>query len=298
MGKIIDDNFLSSLELVTLVIKEANGGNPGGNRLTTVYGSSTEFADFREYFPGDDIRRIDWNIFARFGKLFVKQFYDERQLHVKIYIDTSYSMAQGDPLKSELALKVAAGIGYLAVAAMDKVSFILLKGNENELLCPSIVGKDAFLANVQSLNDVVFDGDTNLEASIKYGGDPGYGNGLSVIISDFLTDSDWKGAVDYLKYNKREVDLIQVLSPDEMSPLSSGRLSLLDSEAVKEDDKRHTRMVINRSALIAYEKAVKWMYADMKNFAASRGIRFMRTVSDMAPEKVMLQQATEAEILR
>lgn len=298
MKKVIDDNFLSSLERVSLAIKEATGGNPGGNRLTSVYGSSNEFADFREYFPGDDIRRIDWNIFARFDKLFVKQFYDERQLHVKIYVDTSSSMESGSPDKGELALKLAAGLGYLAVAAMDKVSFILLKGSESEQLCPPIVGKDAFLSRVMLLNDVTFSGDTDLENAIKFGGEPGYGNGLSIVISDYLTETDWKSSVDWLVYNKLDVDLVQILSPEEMSPLSAGKFTLLDSEAVKEDDKRNMRMIINRSTLIAYDKAVKWMYEDMKDFAASRGIRFMRVVSDVVPEKIMLEHATEAEMIR
>ena len=129
--RILDGEFLDRLDAAALCLKSQMTGYFGGTRKARTYGNTVEFADFREYFPGDDIRRIDWNVYARFEKYFIKLFTDERQMHNQILIDCSASMACGKPEKAEAALKIAAAFGYLSVASMDRVSFKLMESDRS-----------------------------------------------------------------------------------------------------------------------------------------------------------------------
>ena len=190
--RILDGAFLDRLDAASLLLKNPMTGYFGGGRKARSYGSTVEFADFREYFPGDDIRRIDWNVYARFEKYFIRLFTDERQMHNHILIDCSASMACGSPEKAEAALRIAAAFGYLSVSAMDRVSYKLLKGDKAEDIGFTVYNKDSFYRAAQVLEDTDFEGETDLEKSIVNIQAPGYDDGLTIIISDFLTESDWK----------------------------------------------------------------------------------------------------------
>ena len=214
--RILDGAFLDRLDAASLLLKNPMTGYFGGGRKARSYGSTVEFADFREYFPGDDIRRIDWNVYARFEKYFIRLFTDERQMHNHILIDCSASMACGEPEKAEQALRIAAAFGYLSVCAMDRVSYKLLKGNKAEDIGFTVYNKDSFYRAAQVLENTDFEGETDLEASIVGIPSPGYDDGVTIIISDFLTESDWKKAIDFLTFKRREILCIQILSPDEL----------------------------------------------------------------------------------
>lgn len=295
MRQVIDGAFLSMLEGRNLRIQNPMNGLFGGNRRSKAYGSSAEFADFREYTPGDDLRRIDWNLYARFEKLFLKLFVDERQLHHKIYIDGSASMDWGEPGKADTALKLAAALGYLSVQAMDRVSFYAIHQSQCENLCRTVMGREAYYRAADTLNRVEFYGDSDLNAAITQ--DLGNSDGISVIISDFLTASDWKSAVDRLCYHGREVYLIQVLSPDELAPGMSGKVMLLDTEAPDADDGRNYRTEVTRSAVKAYSEALHWLRQDMIRFCAARKVGFVSLCTDESIEKILFQNATEAGLI-
>ena len=295
MRQVIDEAFLSMLEGHDLQVKNPMHGLFGGNRRSKAYGSSAEFADFREYAPGDDLRRIDWNLYARFEKLYLKLFVDERQLHHKIYLDTSASMDWGEPSKADTALKLAAALGFLSVQAMDRVSFYAINENRCENLCQRVIGKEAFYAAADILNQVEFHGDSDLNAAITQ--DLGNGDGISVIISDFLTDSDWKSAVDRLRYHEREVYLIQVLSPDELAPGMSGKVMLLDAEALDIDDSRNQRAEVTRPAMKAYAEALQWLQRDMMTFCAARQVGYVSLCTNESIEKILFRNATEAGLI-
>ena len=298
MKQIVDGAFLATLETLDLNIRKLMTGQFGGNRRTKAYGSSTEFADFRDYVPGDDLRRIDWNAFGRFEKLFIKLFIDERQLHHHVYIDTSESMNYGNPSKGYTALRIAAALGFMSVQAMDKVSFFAIGNKGCEDLCHTVVGKEAFYTAANALNNVRFSGDTDMHGGIMLNENPGNGNGISFIISDFLTDNDWKGAVDWLLFHKRQVALIQVLSPDELNPYLNGKVQLLDSEADDEEDDRHFKLEITRSTLKAYKDALEYHQNEIKRFCISREISFMTVSSDENTERMFFEKGLEAEVVR
>ena len=130
--KIVDESLFQSLEQLEIYLKDNVAGAFGGNHRSRKIGSSSEFADYREYIPGDDIRRIDLNIFSRFEKLFLKLFLDERQMHIKIYIDCSRSMDFGTNNKGVSALRLAVCLAYLSISSLDKVSIYALRGRKCE----------------------------------------------------------------------------------------------------------------------------------------------------------------------
>ena len=298
MKKIIDGNFLSTLESLDLNVKQLMNGGFGGNRRSASYGSSTEFADYREYTAGDDLRRIDWNIYGRFEKLFIKLYVDERQLHHKIYIDASASMDHGDPKKSYAALRIAAALGFISVQAMDRVSFYSLYEDECESLCPTVVGRESFYRAVNDLNGLEFYGDTDLGMSIRSCETPGRDDGITYIISDFFTESDWKSAVDWLLFRGRQVVLIQVVSREEIAPGMSGKIQLMDSEAIGEEDLKNFKMEVSRTTMKAYAQALEYHENEIRKFCAARGVSFMTICSDESIERIFFKKGLEAEVVK
>lgn len=291
MRQVIDSDFISMLESRDLQISRPMNGLFGGNRRSKVYGSSVDFADYREYFRGDDLRRIDWNLYARFEKLYLKLFIDERQLHHKIYIDASSSMNYGKVKKGDMALRLAAALGYLATQAMDRVSYYLLKGDSCIPLSVNIMGKDAFYMACEQLNNVTFSGECNIGAALC-STDGSSGGGMSVILSDFLNESEWKNGVDYLVFKKREVHLVQILSSEERDPHLAGKVLMIDSEAVDEEDDKNYRAELGRSAMKAYAQAYKEIMDDFSSYCGARGVGFLPVTSEEDPEKLLFNRAT------
>ena len=196
----LSDAFFSRLETLSLNLKSSITGYFGGKHLVNTYGQTVEFADFREYQLGDDIRRIDWNLYSRFEKYFLKLFTDERQMQIQIFLDCSASMGKDNSKKSSYAVATAAALGFLAVHNMDKVSFEIMKEDKSDNPFGTIVGKNAFFRAITNLEKIEFDGDADIEKCITGCPDTGSRNGLSVIVSDFFSESNWKKAVDYLCY--------------------------------------------------------------------------------------------------
>ena len=298
MKKTIDGSFIAMLESRDLHLHRPMDGLFGGNRRARSYGSSVEFADYREYHPGDDLRRVDWNLYARFEKMFLKLFVDEKQLHHRIYLDCSSSMDWGRMNKSHLALKMAAALGFLSVQAMDRVSYYALKGETCQELYGRIFGREAFYRAADGLNELEFKGECDLGKAILSQEDPGKNDGLSIIISDFMTESEWKSAVDYLVHRKREVYLIQILARDEITPSLAGRVFMLDSESMDEDDVRNERHEITRSAMKAYEEALLYHQNDLRQFCDSRGVGFLTIPSDESIERLLFLHATEVGLIK
>ena len=188
----LNDGFFSRLETLALNLRADLVGFFGGKHLVRTYGQTVEFADYREYMLGDDIRRIDWNLYSRFEKYFLKLFTDERQMHTQIFLDYSASMWMADPRKGAYAVGVAAALGFLSVHNMDKVSFKLMKGERAEDPFGTIVGKQSFFRAMNELEKMEFSEDADISAAVTGCLDTGSRDGLTVIISDFFTEHDWK----------------------------------------------------------------------------------------------------------
>lgn len=296
-GSLLNDQFFSRLETLSLELRSNLTGYFGGKHLVNRYGQTVEFADFREYQLGDDIRRIDWNLYSRFEKYFLKLFTDERQMQVQIFLDCSASMGEDNEEKSSYAVATAAALGFLAVHNMDKVTFNIMKGEKSDNPFGTIVGKTAFFRAISTLENVKFEGDADINACVTSCPDTSTNNGLTVIVSDFFTESNWKKAVDYLCYKNRQVLLVQVLTRDEIDPSYDGRVNLIDSESVDVSDTKNMKIRITRSMQKAYEEALNDYLQDIKTFCNKRGADFVTVCSDTAIEKVLFGELLKVGIM-
>ena len=293
----LNNDFFARLETSALNVKTSLGGFFGGKHLVKTYGQTVEFADFREYMLRDDIRRIDWNLYSRFEKYFLKLFTDERQMHTRIFLDCSASMAKPEPSKAMYAMAFAAALGFLSVHNMDKLSLYFMQGDKATNPYGTIVGKTPFFGAVGEMEKLNFDGDTDIEKAILGCDDQGTNDGITVIVSDFFTESNWKKAVDYLCYKKRHVALVQVMTPEDVDPSYTGRVTLIDSESEDITDERNIKMRITRGALEAYQMALKDFIDDMKTFCRSRDCDFISVTTDTPIEKAVFGQLMNVGIM-
>ena len=232
--RIFDEAFFKGLNRVKHVSRAAMQGGRSGMRRSKAKGSSVEFADFREYVAGDDIRRIDWNTYGRTDKLFVKLFIEERETYYSILTDASTSMEYGTPKKSILAAKLAGALTYMALDNLDRVRLLSLYGDKVKI-SSDYTGRQGFKKALSWLENVELGANTDLNYSIRR--IPFHNKGVTILISDFFskdtTDKNVENileAIRYLRYMKQEIILLHVLSPQEISPELEGTMGLIDSE--------------------------------------------------------------------
>ena len=289
----VNEAFLSQLELLQSLLKNNVAGMFGGNRQSKSYGSSCEFADLRDYVPGDDITKIDWNAYARFEKLYTKLYLDERQMHTRIYIDASRSMDYGNGGKAEQALRLAAAFAYLSVCEMDKVSIYAIRGGEAVTLVSGIVGKQSYLSAIGALNDLEFSGDSHISRAIMPTS-VGRGDGMSILISDFLTDHDYEDAIGYMVDKKRDVLCLQVLSREELNPQLRGKMHLFDSE----DAGNTWRRNIDRDIAAAYKQALAYATGRIEEFCRARGASYLLVDATSSIGDVFFGSLTDLEVIK
>ena len=289
----INEEFLQQVEALQVILKNNVAGLFGGNHQSKTYGSSCEFADYRDYIPGDDITKIDWNAYARFEKLYLKLYLDERQLHTRIYIDASRSMDYCNCKKADVALKIAATLAYLSICEMDKVSIYYIKNNKVHEVISSIVGKESFYNQIGKLNEIEFSEDCFISDSIL----PtkvGYGDGMSIILSDFLTDNNYEGAIDYLVGRRRDLFCFQILSKEELKPTIRGKVHFFDSENVNNQYRKN----INRDIVHAYHKALDYTVNRIKNYCNSRNANYVLVNSETSVSELFLKTLPELGVLK
>lgn len=290
---IINEAFLQQIETLQTLLENNVGGLFGGNRKSKTYGSSCEFADYREYVPGDDITKIDWKVFARTENLYQRLYLDERQMHTRIYIDASRSMAYGKRAKADQALRLAAAFAYLSVHEIDKVSVYIIKDREVQEIISGMVGKDAYAQNIFKLNEIEFDGDSYISEAIMQS-KVGMGDGLSIIISDFLTDNDYESGIHYLAEKKRDVLCLQVLTGEELNPRLRGKMHLFDSE----DMEKSYRKNIDRDIVRAYRQAVEYATGRIRNYCLSRGAKYLLVSAEDAITKIFFENLPNMGVVK
>ncbi len=293
---VISEAFLSGLDVLETLLKNNVAGMFGGNkqsRSLTSFGSSSEYADYRDYVPGDDINKIDWNLYARFDELYLKLYMDERQMHTRIYIDASRSMDYGQGKKAEMAVSLAVALAYMSVNEMDRVSIYTIRGNVVTEVLPPTMGKDAFFQRIGALNEIEFDGDSRISEAIL----PsivGQADGMSVILSDFLTDNDYERAIDHLVSKKRDVFCIQILSREELNPQLSGKMHLFDSEDASLTYKKN----IDRDVIKAYRAAVKHATDRVRNYCHARGAHYLLASAEDDLGEIMFGRLSDMGVVK
>jgi hypothetical protein len=228
MSELFDSEFINKIQRIALSRGIIVTGGAGGNRKSRQKGSSVEFSDYREYSEGDDFRRIDWNAYGRFEKLYVKLFMEEREAPINIFLDTSKSMDWGEPNKSFASRRLAAALGYMSLCSYDRVSVICLS-DRVEKSRESLRGKHflpellLFLENIEYKNGLGF-----YEAIKSY--NLKADRGVSIVISDLFSPGELTEIIKYLQYRKQDVYICQILAPQEIMPEINSNLRLVDSE--------------------------------------------------------------------
>ncbi|MCI8342950.1 MAG: DUF58 domain-containing protein [Clostridia bacterium] len=290
---IINEEFLQQLESLQMLIKNNVAGLFGGNHRSKTFGSSCEFADYRDYVAGDDVTKIDWNAYARFDKLYLKLYLDERQMHTRIYIDASRSMGYGKGEKGTQAIKLAAALAYLSINEMDKVSVYAVQEKTVTEVISGMLGKDAYLASIGKLNDIVFDGDSYISEAILPT-NVGYGDGMSVILSDFLTDNNFEDAIDYLASKRRDIFCMQVLSKEELSPTVRGKVHLFDSESLA----RSYRKNVTKEIAKAYKQALEYATGRIRDYCLSRGAEYLLVSAEDSVGEILFGKLSDLGVIK
>lgn len=291
----LDPKLLLRLEQMSLVAKRRTRGTMQGKRRSKQLGASLEFADYRMYAPGDDIRRFDWGAYARTGKPFIKQFMDEQELQVNLYIDVTRSM--GFPLeeaagnKLMYARQLAACIGYMALSGYDRVSARLFSDRIVREL-PMLRGKGSVHRLFRFLSEAEAESGGDIaDAVMKPGAIPRQ-PGMTWIFSDFLYESGIEEALNYLLAARQEVVVVQVLSEEEVRPALTGDLRLIDNESGTGKEVAVTARVIE-----AYQAAIRQYTHGLKQFCHERGMTYVLATTDVPVADAVLRSLREHGLL-
>ena len=289
-----DSAFLAKLERLHLLSRRAFPGQSRAERRSHKLGSSLEFADYRNYVPGDDLRSIDWNIYGRSDKLFLKLFEEEEDLHIYLLIDVSDSMrwqaldARTDaplrPSKLDLARKLAATLTYIGLANLDRVNVHFFSGQLGGDLGLGR-GKSHFHRALNFLDRLPAEaGQTDLSRSLRAFGQATKRRGLILILSDFFDPAGYEEALSYLLYQRFEIQLIQLLDPAELNPRLRGDLRLTDSETGQVYE-----VTANDSLVRAYEREIGSFLDGLERFCKKRQIGYRRAETDVPFEDFVLR---------
>ena len=266
-----------------------------GERRSRARGHSVEFADFRNYTPGDDFRYLDWNLFGRLDRLFLKLYEEERELPVSIFLDVSESMAFGTPSKFDFARQVAAAMGYVALCGFDRVAVHCFPETpENAALqgaLRSVRGRKSSLSFFQHLSQLSAKGPGDFNAALQRGAMKTKQIGVAVVLSDFLDPAGYEPGLSALVGRGFQVHALQILAPEEANPSSFGDLRLVDSETGF-----HQEVTFARHRLKVYRQTVENYCQRLREFCQKRGISFLVAPSDTPLEKLLLKQLRQAEV--
>ncbi len=290
--KTFDTDFLKKLDRLVLQGNKVVQGGTGGNRRSKAKGSDIEFSDFREYTLGDDYRSIDWNAYARFERLFIKLYMEEREANITIFLDTSASMNQGEPNKGFLAKKLAAIFAYMALANYDRVGIASLKDAAWSQL-PYFSGKPGFARALEFIDELPFGGETHLNQSIPAFVPLQGRKGISIVLSDFFDREGYKEAFEYLKFQQQDIMAIQILSPEELDPQFSGALRLIDSETLEA-----VEVEISPHTLNLYQNTLHSFLKDFKETCSRLQAASLQVSSDISLDHLVFEKLQQAGMIR
>lgn len=286
----LSEGTLRKLDAFSLSMREFARGYMGGARRSKTQGDSVEFHDFRSYTLGDDPRRIDWNAFARFDKLFIKLFLDEQETSLRVLLDASASMRYDEPDKWDLAIRLAATLSYISLARYDRVTIVKLQGESAEA-SRTFSGRQAYPQVEAYLASIAPSGKTILNRSL-----PRVpilsGRGICVLISDLLSDEGWTQGAKTLLHKRQELTVLHLLSPKELSPDFSGSVRLIDSE-----DRRAVDVQISQDAIKRYDRALNAFLLEQQKFCFQRAVPYLLLRSDMDLEKDVLRALLGAGVI-
>ncbi len=293
---LLSPELLRRLERVQLLAARRAKSSARGERRSRSRGQSVEFADYRNYSVGDDLRYLDWNLYGRLDRLFLKLYEEERELPVRLFLDASESMTFGDPVKFDFARQVAAAIGYVALCGFDRVSVLVFPDNPEDVAARgalrSVRGRRSAFALFNHLGALKAGGTAQLNAALHRGAVEARQPGLAVVLSDFLDPDGYEAGIGALLGRGFQVDCVHILAPDEFSPTTFGDLRLIDAETGG-----HQEVTFGRYRLAAYRETVSRFCQRLREFCAARGVNYFLASSATPLEDLLLRQLRKAEVL-
>ncbi len=284
---VFDESFLRQLERLQLITRTAVHGGMKGIRRSVKRGQSVEFTDYRDYALGDDLRALDWNVYARLERLFIKLFIEEEDVTVHILLDASASMATGSPDKLLFGKRAAAALAYVGLASYDRVSLAVLQGRVARRF-PAVRGTGRVFQVLADLSGVsASTGATDLAAAARHYAAQLKQRGPLILISD-LFDPNAERVVSELAGSRCEVALLHTLSPDELDPPLEGDLRVVDSETGDGVD-----ITADLYTLDAYRQRLAEWQARLEQVSTKRRVSYVPT-----PTTLPLAELVFAELRR
>lgn len=286
-------DFLTKLEYLSIMSKRVFRGSLLAQRRTMQLGSGIEFSDHREYATGDDLRYLDWNVYARHGDLLLKRFQEEQDLHVYLMIDCSRSMGFGSPPKFDLARQLTAALAYIALADLDRIA-VVAYANDIISEFPVTRGKARILALMKYLESLSTVGtDTNLSKAVQGLLHRGTRNGLVVVLSDLFDQNGFSRGFDQLRSRRFEAHVLQLHDPKEADPRLLGDAELEDVE------NGSIRMVtINERMLRRYKQLFTDHQTSVRDYCRRYGLSCTQSPSIVPFDQLMMTMMRSAAIGR
>ena len=293
---LFDETSLRKLQQLTLVTSRVRAGALRGERRSLKRGAGLEFADFRDYVPGDDLRRLDWNVYARLDRPYIKLREEEEDLAVHILVDASKSMdwGEGAQHKFNYALHLAAALGSIGLGSGDRVTLATLKTFEASQISEiSLRGSQFVLQLLKFLEAQQPAGVTDLEAALRRYLLTPRRAGLVIVISDLLSPNGYQTPLKTLQQRGHEVALVHLLSPDEVDPVLAGDLRLMDIETQLTQE-----VSIDGGLRDAYRRRVQAWRSEVQTFCRSRNLRYLAIETNRAWDQVVLYEMRHAGIVK
>ena len=286
---LFDSDFLKKLEYLSLVSRRAFRGQLMAQRRTMQLGGGIEFADHRDYTPGDDFRYLDWNLYARHDELLLKRFQEEEDLHLYILLDCSPSMGFGEPAKFDLARRLTAALAYIALADLDRVAIVAFA---DRILSdfPLTRGKARILNLMQFLEGLEPEGgNTSLTELMTAFVHRSQRRGLAIVISDLFDPAGFQAGLDLLRHHRYEPNVVQLYDRLEAEPNVLGDVELQDMETstVK-------KITVTEKNLREYAEVFRHFLDSVQGYCRGYGIGCTMTTTDVAFDDLILSMMRTA----
>ena len=304
---LLTPELLRRLEQFQLLAARRSKSSAKGERRSKARGQSVEFADYRNYVPGDDFRYLDWNLYGRLDKLFLKLYEEERELPVRVFLDASESMTFGTPPKFDFARQIAAAAGYVALCGFDRVTVHIfpelnpaIQGVDPAVLSAELAargglravrGRKSSIPFFQNLSQLTARGAGDLNEGLRRGALASRQTGVALVLSDFLDPAGYETGLNALVGRGFQVNVVQILAPEELNPPTYGDLRLVDSESGGMQE-----VTFGKYRLKAYQQTVQNFCQRLRECCQSRGMSFFSVSSDTSLEQLLLKQLRQAEV--
>ena len=287
-----EDDFLKKLEYLHVISKKAFAGQNRADRLARKRGRGLEFADHRQYAPGDDFRHIDWNIYSRLDQLFLKLHASEDDVTLHLILDASASMGFGEPSKFDHARRLAAALAYIALHNLDRVGVSAFSEGLGAAL-PPIKTRHHMARLLAFLGELPCAGVTHFDSALRAFATRTRNPGLVILISDLLGAGDIQDGIEALRYGGHDVVVIQLLAESEIDPPLEGALRIVDAETGDE-----LEVTVDEDLRRLYQHRLERRLQEVERFCRQRSVEYLRASTAIAFEDVVLKYLRQGVHLR